>query len=40
MKGAKIPIAPGYQVPFAAAIRKEAEIMTGAVGDHAAGPGE
>jgi 2,4-dienoyl-CoA reductase-like NADH-dependent reductase (Old Yellow Enzyme family) len=32
VKGAKIPIAPGYQVPFAAAIRKEADIMTGAVG--------
>jgi 2,4-dienoyl-CoA reductase-like NADH-dependent reductase (Old Yellow Enzyme family) len=30
--GAKIPIAPGYQVPFAAAIRKEANIPTGAVG--------
>jgi 2,4-dienoyl-CoA reductase-like NADH-dependent reductase (Old Yellow Enzyme family) len=28
----KIPIGPGYQVPFAAAIRKEAEIPTGAVG--------
>lgn len=32
IKGAKIPIAPGYQVPFAQAIRKEAEIPTGAVG--------
>ena len=30
--GAKIPIAPGYQVPFATAIRKEANIATGAVG--------
>jgi 2,4-dienoyl-CoA reductase-like NADH-dependent reductase (Old Yellow Enzyme family) len=30
--GAKIPIAPGYQVPFAAAIREEVEIATGAVG--------
>jgi 2,4-dienoyl-CoA reductase-like NADH-dependent reductase (Old Yellow Enzyme family) len=30
--GASIPIAPGYQVPFAAAIRKEAGIKTGAVG--------
>ncbi|HWF88006.1 MAG TPA: NADH:flavin oxidoreductase/NADH oxidase [Pyrinomonadaceae bacterium] len=30
--GAKIPIGPGYQVPFAAAIRKEADIATGAVG--------
>lgn len=29
---AKIPVAPGYQVPFAARIRKEAEIMTAAVG--------
>ena len=28
----KIPVGPGYQVPFAAAIRKEAEIATGAVG--------
>ena len=28
----KIPIAPGYQVPFAAAIRKQAGIATGAVG--------
>ncbi len=32
IKGAKIPIAPGYQVPFAEAIRRDAEIMTGAVG--------
>jgi 2,4-dienoyl-CoA reductase-like NADH-dependent reductase (Old Yellow Enzyme family) len=32
IKGAKIPIGPGYQVPFAAAIRNEAEILTGAVG--------
>ena len=29
---AKIPIAPGYQTPFAAAIRKEIGIATGAVG--------
>jgi 2,4-dienoyl-CoA reductase-like NADH-dependent reductase (Old Yellow Enzyme family) len=29
---AKIPAAPGYQVPFAEAIRKEADILTGAVG--------
>lgn len=29
---AKIPVAPGYQVPFSAAIRKEVEIPTGAVG--------
>ncbi|MCA1818035.1 MAG: NADH:flavin oxidoreductase/NADH oxidase [Acidobacteria bacterium] len=30
--GAKIPVAPGYQVPFAAAIREQAGIATGAVG--------
>lgn len=29
---AKIPIAPGYQVAFAERIRKEASILTGAVG--------
>jgi 2,4-dienoyl-CoA reductase-like NADH-dependent reductase (Old Yellow Enzyme family) len=29
---AKIPAAPGYQVPFAARIRREAGIATGAVG--------
>jgi 2,4-dienoyl-CoA reductase-like NADH-dependent reductase (Old Yellow Enzyme family) len=29
---AKIPLQPGYQVPFAAKIRKEAGILTGAVG--------
>ena len=29
---AKIPVAPGYQVPFAARIRKEAGIATAAVG--------
>ena len=28
----KIPLAPGYQVPFAARIRREAHIATGAVG--------
>ena len=28
----KIPLVPGYQVPFAARIRHEAEILTGAVG--------
>ncbi len=28
----KIPVAPGFQVPFARAIRKEAVIATGAVG--------
>jgi 2,4-dienoyl-CoA reductase (NADPH2) len=32
VKGARIPIAPGYQVPFAAAIRQKAGIATGAVG--------
>lgn len=30
--GAKIPVGPGYQTPFAAQIRKEAGIATGAVG--------
>ncbi len=29
---AKIPVGPGYQVPFAAQVRKEAEIPTAAVG--------
>jgi 2,4-dienoyl-CoA reductase-like NADH-dependent reductase (Old Yellow Enzyme family) len=29
---AKIPLGPGYQVPFAERIRREARIMTGAVG--------
>ncbi|MBZ5577586.1 MAG: NADH:flavin oxidoreductase/NADH oxidase [Acidobacteriia bacterium] len=29
---AKIPLAPGYQVPFASAIRKEAGVSTAAVG--------
>lgn len=29
---ANIPLSPGYQVPFAARIRKEAKIMTAAVG--------
>jgi 2,4-dienoyl-CoA reductase-like NADH-dependent reductase (Old Yellow Enzyme family) len=29
---AKIPTGPGYQVPFAARVRKEADIVTGAVG--------
>jgi 2,4-dienoyl-CoA reductase-like NADH-dependent reductase (Old Yellow Enzyme family) len=29
---AKIPVGPGYQVPFAAGVRKEAQIATGAVG--------
>lgn len=30
--GAKIPVGPGYQAPFAARIRKEADIATAAVG--------
>jgi 2,4-dienoyl-CoA reductase-like NADH-dependent reductase (Old Yellow Enzyme family) len=30
--GVQIPVGPGYQVKFAAAIRKEAGIATGAVG--------
>jgi len=30
--GAKIPIAPGYQVKFAEEIRRQAGIMTGAIG--------
>lgn len=30
--GAKIPLGPGYQVPFASRIRNEAGIATGAVG--------
>jgi len=29
---AKIPLAPGYQVPFAERIRRDAGILTGAVG--------
>jgi 2,4-dienoyl-CoA reductase-like NADH-dependent reductase (Old Yellow Enzyme family) len=28
----KIPVKPGYQVPFAARIRREADIAVGAVG--------
>jgi len=32
LPAAKIPIGPGYQVPFAAAIRKDVNILTGAVG--------
>jgi 2,4-dienoyl-CoA reductase-like NADH-dependent reductase (Old Yellow Enzyme family) len=32
LPGAQIPIAPGYQVPFAERIRREAGIATGAVG--------
>ncbi|MFL6230484.1 MAG: NADH:flavin oxidoreductase/NADH oxidase [Pyrinomonadaceae bacterium] len=30
--GVRIPAAPGYQIPFAAAIRREANVATGAVG--------
>jgi 2,4-dienoyl-CoA reductase-like NADH-dependent reductase (Old Yellow Enzyme family) len=30
--GAVVPVAPGYQVPFAAAIREQADISTAAVG--------
>jgi 2,4-dienoyl-CoA reductase-like NADH-dependent reductase (Old Yellow Enzyme family) len=29
---AKVPVGPGYQVPFSEAIRREAAIATGAVG--------
>jgi 2,4-dienoyl-CoA reductase-like NADH-dependent reductase (Old Yellow Enzyme family) len=29
---AKIPVAPGFQAPFAAAVRREARVATGAVG--------
>jgi 2,4-dienoyl-CoA reductase-like NADH-dependent reductase (Old Yellow Enzyme family) len=29
---ARIPVGPGYQVPFAERIRREAGILTGAVG--------
>ena len=32
MPHAKIPVAPGFQVPFAAAIRRETGVGTGAVG--------
>ena len=32
MPHAKIPVGPGYQAAFAERIRREAEIMTGAVG--------
>ena len=32
MPKADIPVAPGYQVPLAARIRREAGIATGAVG--------
>ncbi len=30
--GAKVPVGPGYQVPFAARIRRDAGVATGAVG--------
>lgn len=30
--GVKIPVGPGYQVPFAAAVRERANVATGAVG--------
>jgi 2,4-dienoyl-CoA reductase-like NADH-dependent reductase (Old Yellow Enzyme family) len=32
LPGVRIPAAPGYQVPFAGRIRREAQIATGAVG--------
>jgi len=32
VRGVRIPLGPGYQVPFASAVRKEAEIATAAVG--------
>jgi len=32
VSSAKIPLGPGYQVPFAEAIRKQAGILTGTVG--------
>ena len=32
MPYAKIPLAPGYQVPFAERIKRDAGILTGAVG--------
>ncbi len=32
IRGAQIPLGPGYQVPFAARVRREAEIATAAVG--------
>jgi 2,4-dienoyl-CoA reductase-like NADH-dependent reductase (Old Yellow Enzyme family) len=30
--GARVPVAPGYQVPFAAKVRREADVATAAVG--------
>ncbi len=32
VENAKIPVGPGYQVPFAQAVRREAEVATAAVG--------
>ena len=32
MPNAHVPVAPGYQVPFAARIRRETGVATGAVG--------
>lgn len=32
ISGVKIPVAPGYQIPFAEKIKKEANILTGGVG--------
>ena len=32
MPGVKVPVGPGYQTPFAERIRRDAGIMTGAVG--------
>jgi len=32
VSGAKIPVAPGYQVPFASKIKRDSDILTGAVG--------
>ncbi len=32
LPGAKVPVGPGYQTPFAERIRREANIQTGAVG--------
>ena len=32
VSGAKIPVAPGYQLPFASKIKRESDILTGAVG--------
>jgi len=29
---AKIPLGPGYQTPFSETIRREADVLTGAVG--------